>query len=541
MGGEGLMKSPSVLGEADLFTPPRDTPYRRLDIPPPRQVRSGGRSVLEVPIETLTRLAREAFTETAFSLRPARLEGLTAILADPEASENDRFVAASLIRNAMISAEGRLPLCQDTGTASVFAIRGEDIRTGADDAAALAEGARQAYADHALRHSQMLPRGLFEEVNTDTNLPAQVDIAFAPGSEYRLLFVAKGGGSANKTALFQCSPSQLNEGAFESLLRERINGMGVAACPPYRLALVIGGTSPELNLKAVKLASAGAMDGAPATPGGAFYRDRSWEELLRRLARESNWGAQFGGRYLALDARVIRMARHAASLPVGLGVSCSADRNALARIGSDGVFLEALDHDPGRWADALAAAEAPHARRIDLNRPMADILEQLRACRAGQAVRLNGPMVVARDRAHMILRERLRTGAPLPSYFRDHPICYAGPARTPPGMVTGSFGPTTSSRMDEFMEEFMARGGALVTLGKGHRSPAVRAACRTYGGFYLGTIGGAAALLAREHIAAAEVLDFPELGMEAVRRIVVRDLPAFIVYDPFGGSLYPSV
>ncbi len=533
------MNWPVALGESDLFSPASDVPYRRLDVPVPTRIAAGGRVWLEVSPETLTHLAREAFHDIAYYLRPARLDGLATILSDPEASGNDRLVAAGLIRNAMISAEGFLPMCQDTGTATVFALRGENIRTGADDAVALAEGARCAYGENPLRYSQTIPRAMLEDVNTSANLPAQVDIAFSPGDEYRFLFVAKGGGSANKTILFQCVPSLLEETAFESFLVEKINALGVAACPPYRLALVVGGTSAELNLKAVKLASAGAMDGAPTTPGGAFYRDREWEERLLHLARDSGWGAQFGGKYLALEARVIRMARHAASLPIGLGVSCSADRNALARINAEGVFLEALDRQPARLAHVLTGAGPAHARRIDLTQPMSGILEQLRTCRAGQAVLLSGPLIVARDRAHARIRERLRAGAPMPKYFQEHPIYYAGPAKTPPGRVTGSFGPTTASRMDEYMEEFMARGAALVTLAKGHRAPAVREACKRYGGFYLGTIGGAAALVAEDHITASEVLEFADLGMEAVRRIVVRDLPAFVIYDHLGGTIYP--
>jgi len=325
-----------------------------------------------------------------------------------------------------------------------------------------------------------------------------------------------------------------------AFLREKIQALGVSGCPPYRLAVAIGGTSPELNLKAVKLAAAGALDGLPEAPvaGSALYRDRDWEARLLEMARASGWGAQFGGKYLVLEARVIRLARHAGSLPVGLGVSCSADRNILARIGADGVFLEQLDHHPGRLAPALAAAGPTAARRIHLAVPMPEILAQLRECRAGQAVLLSGPMVVARDLAHARIRERLRAGGEMPDYFRNHPVYYAGPAKTPPGLPTGSFGPTTANRMDDFLEEFMARGGALVTVAKGDRGKAARDACRKYGGFYLGTIGGAGALMAKEHITASTVLDFADLGMEAVHRIEVRDLPAFVIYDHQGGRLY---
>lgn len=534
------MTRASVLGEADLFLPPPDTPWRRLDCPPPRLVETGGRRRLWVPPEALEKLAFEAFVDTAYYLRPARNEAVAAILSDPEASANDRFVAAGLLRNAMISAEGLLPMCQDTGTATVFALKGEDVFTGADDAERLAEGARRAFVERPLRYSQLLPLSLFAERNSGNNLPAQINISAVPGAEYRLLFIAKGGGSANRTALFQPPPALLESNALADFLREKINAIGVTGCPPYRLCVVIGGTSAELCLTAVKLASAGAMDGAPVEPGGGpLYRDLEWEARLLEMARASGWGAQFGGKYLAVEARVIRMARHAATLPVGIGVSCSADRNALARIGSDGVFLEALDRNPGRLAGALAAAGPMAARRINLAVPMPEILAQLRECRAGQAVLLSGPLVVARDLAHARLRERLRAGRPLPSYFHDHPIYYAGPAKTPPGRVAGSFGPTTAQRMDEYLEEFMARGASLVTLAKGHRGPAAREACRKYGGFYLGTIGGAGALVAQENIVSDEILDLSELGMEAVHRIVVRDLPAFIIYDHLGGRLYP--
>jgi len=529
-----------ALGEEALFRPAADTPWRRLDAPAPRVVGRGGRRALEIPPETLTALAAEAFRDTAFHVRPARNDALAAILADPEASPNDRFVAIGLLRNAMISAEGLLPMCQDTGTATVFGLKGEDVRTGADDVAALAAGVREAFARHALRYSQMIPRGMFDERNSGDNLPAQIEIGAAPGMEYRLLFIAKGGGSANRTALFQANPAILNEADLSAFLREKVNALGVSGCPPYRLAAAIGGTSPELNLKAVKLAAAGAMDGLPDAPGAgaALYRDRDWEARLLAMARASGWGAQFGGKYLAIEARVVRMARHAGSLPVGLGVSCSADRNALARISADGVFLEQLDHNPGRLTPALAAAGPTAARRIALAVPMAEILAQLRECRAGQAVLLSGPMVVARDLAHARIRERLRAGGALPDYFRNHPVYYAGPAKTPPGLPTGSFGPTTANRMDDYLDEFMALGGSLVTLAKGNRSQAAQDACRKYGGFYLGTIGGAGALMAKEHITASAVLDFADLGMEAVHRIEVRDLPAFVIYDHQGGRLY---
>ncbi len=538
---ESRQGAAQVLGAAELFCPPSDTPWRRLEgLPAPRLLEFGGRRRLEIAPEALTALAAEAFRDSAFHVRPSRNDGLASILSDPEASENDRFVAAGLLRNAMISAEGFLPLCQDTGTATVFALKGEDVCTGGEDAAALAAGAREAFARNALRYSHMLPEGMTRERNSETNLPAQIEIAAAPGAEYRLLFIAKGGGSANRTAFFQATPALLNEEALSDFLDEKIRAIGVSGCPPYRLAVAIGGTSPELNLTAVKLAAAGALDGAPTAPAAraGFYRDRAWEERLMELARASGWGAQFGGRYFALEARVARLARHAASLPIGLGVSCSADRNVLARIGADGIYLEQLDHHPGRLAGALAAARPAAARRVNLAVPMPEILAQLRECRAGQAVLLSGPMVVARDLAHARLRERLRSGGGLPEYFKNHPIYYAGPAKTPPGFTVGSYGPTTANRMDEYLDEFMAAGGSLVTLAKGNRSKAAQEACRKHGGFYLGTIGGAGALMAREHIVASEILDFRELGMEAVQRITVRDLPAFVVYDDRGGRLY---
>lgn len=507
-----------------------------------------GRSVLHIEPAALRRLAREAFRDISFLLRTHQLECWEAILDDPAAADNERFVAAALLKNAAIAAEGWLPMCQDTGTATVVACKGEGVVTGADDVQELEAGIREAYADSHLRFSQVAPLAMFEERNTGSNLPAQIDIHATAGSQYRFLFVAKGGGSSNKTALFQETKALLNEHSLTAFLREKVEALGVAACPPYHLGLVVGGSSPELNLKLLKLATAGALDHLPRTADGTGqpYRDEAWEARLVQIAAETGLGAQFGGRHLALDARVIRCARHAGSCPVSLGVSCSAHRNALAYVGPEGIFVEQLDSDPARFLpraletlDRMTGSPAGH--RIHLDRPMEEIRDQLSRCPVGAMVLLSGPLIVARDVAHARFYELLKTDQPLPEYLSRHPIYYAGPAETPPGHVIGSFGPTTAQRMDVYLPEFMARGLSLVTLAKGNRAPSVTAACQSHGGFYLGTIGGAAALIAREHIVESEVVDHADLGMEAVRRIEVRDLPAFLLIDDQGDHLYRSV
>ncbi len=501
----------------------------------------GGREFLLVEPRALTMLAEEAFHDVSFYFRTRHLEGLAGILDDPKSSQNDRFVAAALLKNAIIAAEGLLPTCQDTGTANIIAHKGERVLTGVNDVRWLARGVFDAYAENNLRYSQVVPASMFDEENTGTNLPAQVDITAEPGADYTFLFVAKGGGSSNKTSLYQENKSLLtSEMRLEGFLAEKIKSIGVAACPPYRLAVVIGGTSPEMCLKTVKLASTGYLDDLVTKPGapGEAYRDLAWEKRVLALAQANGLGAQFGGKYFALEARVIRLPRHAGSLPVGIGVGCNADRNAKAKITRRGVFLETLDRDPARFLPKLDRIEGEAGVPIDLDRPMDDIVAEFARHPVGTRVSLNGLLVVARDIAHARLKKILDEGKPLPEYFTTHPVYYAGPAKTPKGMPSGSFGPTTAQRMDGYIAEFMKAGASRVTLAKGNRSPAVIDACRESNGIYLGTIGGAAALVAKEHIRSSEVIDFPDLGMEAVHMIRVVNLPAFIIYDNKGHNLY---
>jgi fumarate hydratase, class I len=518
--------------------------FRRLDCDGVRIETFAGRNILHIQPHALHQLAREAFADVSFLLRTSHLEGWAAVLDDPATSANDRFVAAALLKNAALSAEGILPLCQDTGTATVVGFKGESVHTGSDDAAAIAAGIRETYATRYLRFSQAAPLTMFDERNTGDNLPAQIDLYAAPGEEYQFLFLAKGGGSSNKTSLFQETKALLNEESFTKFLREKVKALGVAACPPYHLGLVVGGTSPEFNLKMLKLATAGALDHLPRTADGSGepYRDHVWEERLMEIAAETGLGAQFGGKYLALSARVIRCARHGGSCPVSLGVSCSAHRNALARITADGVFLEEFDRNPARFLpkalDVLQKAEGAATASINLDRPIRKICQLLTHFRPGTLVLLSGTMIVARDAAHARFYELLKQGRPLPEYLLRHPIYYAGPSETPPGCVIGSFGPTTAQRMDGYLAEFMAHGTSLITLAKGNRSAAVTEACCAHGGFYLGTIGGAAALLAKENIVADEIIDYADLGMEAVRRVQVKNLPAFVIVDDKGNNLY---
>jgi len=524
-----------------LFPMKRETVKYRKIRDGVRTMKSGGRTFLRVEPAALTLLAEEAFTDVAFFFRTRHLENLAAILGDPAASENDRFVAGALLRNAAISAEGELPTCQDTGTATVVAYKGEAVLTGADDTRYLARGVFKAYARNNLRYSQVAPLGMLDEENTGTNLPPQVDIYSRPGSEYRFLFVAKGGGSSNKTSLYQENKSLLqSEQSLAGFLGEKIKAIGVAACPPYRLAVVIGGTSPEMTLKTVKLASAGYLDDLTTVPTGkgSAYRDLDWEARVLELARANGLGAQFTGKYFALETRVIRAPRHAGSLPVGIGVSCNADRNIKGKITRAGVFLEKLDRNPGRFLARLEKLDFGPGIPIDLDRPIEAIIADLSQYSVGTRLVLNGTLIVARDIAHARLKKMLDEGRPLPAYFRAHPVYYAGPAKTPRGLPSGSFGPTTAQRMDGYIADFMKAGASRVTLAKGNRAEAVIEACRLSNGFYLGTIGGAAALMAKEHILESEVVDFADLGMEAVRRIRVRDLPAFIIYDNKGNSLY---
>ncbi|MCX6561062.1 MAG: FumA C-terminus/TtdB family hydratase beta subunit [Candidatus Aminicenantes bacterium] len=518
---------------------PDKAAYRKVAGSGARRVVCGGRAYWSIPAGVLTRLAREAFEDLAFYLRPSFLEKLAAILKDPAASDNDRFVARALLRNAVIAAEGELPLCQDTGTINVFGRKGHRVLTDGQDEEALVRGAAGVYRERNLRYSIMAPATVLDETNTGSNLPAQVDLAAAEGVEYKFLFMAKGGGSSNKTLLFQETKALLNEKSLQAFLVEKIAALGVAACPPYRVAVVVGGLSPEMTLKTVKLATAGYLDGLPrrgSKRGGAF-RDRAWEERMLAIARETGLGAQFGGRHLAHETRFIRLPRHAGSCPVAIGVGCNADRNLKAKITAEGVFLEAVERNPARFLTG-AEAGAPAGTPVDLNRPMPEILKALAALPVGTLVRLSGPLVVARDIAHARLKEQLDKAGSVPDYLKKHPVYYAGPAKTPRGYASGSFGPTTAQRMDVYLADLMKAGGSLVTLAKGNRAAGVTEACKTFGGFYLGTIGGAAALMAKEFIVASEVIDYADLGMEAVRRIVVKDLPAFVVCDDKGGNLY---
>jgi fumarate hydratase class I len=514
------------------------TRWERISREGVRTARGGGRTWLEVDPAALTLLSREAFARLAHFLRPAFLKSIAAILGDAGASDNDRFVAHAILRNAAIAAEGVLPLCQDTGTALILGAKGAGVRTDGRDEEALSRGVAEAYTGRALRASQMAPLTLFDEVNTGDNLPAQIDLAAGPGDDYRFLFMAKGGGSSNKTALFQETKALLDEARLTAFLREKVRALGVAACPPYRIAVVVGGTSPELCLKAVKLASAGALDGLPPRGNrrGDPFRDRGWERRVLDLARETGLGAQFGGKHLAHEVRFLRLPRHAGSCPVGIGVSCNADRHLRGRIAAGGLFLEALERNPARYLKRGLPERA--SAKVDLCESMNAIRRSLSAHSVGALLSLSGPLVVARDIAHARLRRRLAETGDLPDYLKRHPVYYAGPARTPEGHVTGSFGPTTARRMDSYLAEFMEAGASLVTLAKGDRTPAAAEACRAHGGFYLGTLGGAGALIAGECVTRSEVIDFADLGMEAVRRIEVRDLPAFLVIDARGRNLY---
>jgi fumarate hydratase, class I len=530
---------------------PDATEYRRLDLAPGRTVEAAGRTFLEIEPATLTALVREAVADISHHLRPAHLAQLRAIVDDPEASGNDRFVATDLLRNACVSAGGVLPMCQDTGTAIVVGKRTETVLTGGNDEEAISRGVFEAYDGLNLRYSQMAPTSFWEERNTGTNLPAQVELYAAPGTEprYELLVMAKGGGSANKTFLYQETKALLNPRRLAAFLEEKLRGLGTAACPPYHLAIVVGGLSAELTLKAAKLASARYLDTLPESGSGLgnAFRDRDLEQQVLELTRDFGIGAQFGGKYFCHDVRVIRLPRHGASLPVGIAVSCSADRQAKAKITPEGVFLEQLEHDPARFLPDVTEAQlsgsgddAGEVVRIDLSRPMAQIREQLSALPVKTRVSLTGTLVVARDIAHAKIAERLDAGEPMPDYLRDHPVYYAGPAKTPEGYASGSFGPTTAGRMDSYVEQFQAAGGSLVMLAKGNRSKQVTTSCATYGGFYLGSIGGPAARLAQDCIRSVEVLEYPELGMEAIWKIEVEDFPAFVVVDDKGNDFFAA-
>ena len=535
---------------------PDTTPWRRLPIDGVRSLSIEGKNLLRIAPDVLSELALAAFHDVSHLLRPAHLASLRAILDDPEASANDRFVALDLLKNANIAAGGVLPMCQDTGTAIVFGKKGQRVWVDGDEEEALSWGVHRTYTETNLRYSQMAPLSMFQEVNTGNNLPVQFDIMAAPGEdhadEFHLMFVAKGGGSANKTFLFQETRAILTPDGLAKFLETKLKTLGTSACPPYHLAIVIGGTSAELTLKTVKLASTKWLDALPTSgdASGHAFRDLELEQLVLRISRDLGIGAQFGGKYFCHDVRVVRLPRHGASLPVGIGVSCSADRQIKAKVTADGVFLEQLETDPARYLPDLPAGDvstrqsgdaADSAIAIDLDRPMAEIRAELSRHPVKTRLSLTGTLVVARDIAHARLAQRLDNGQSLPDYLKQHPVYYAGPAKTPDGMATGSFGPTTAGRMDSYVAAFQAAGGSLVMLAKGNRSNAVRQACRTHGGFYLGSVGGAAARLAQDCIRRVDLLEFPELGMEAVWRIEVEDFPAFIIIDDKGNDFYDGL
>jgi fumarate hydratase class I len=523
---------------------PDTVEYRKLDSEGVSTAELDGRTVLRVRPEALTRLTAEAMDDVAHLLRGSHLAQLRRILEDPEASDNDRFVALELLRNASISAGRVLPGCQDTGTAIVIGHKGENVFTGCDDAEAISRGIHETYTQKNLRYSQLAPLDMYTEKNTGTNLPAQIEIYADPGDEYHLLFVAKGGGSANKTFLYQETKALLNPESLLTFVAEKIRTIGTAACPPYHLALVVGGTSAELTLKTVKLASARYLDALPTSGNelGRAFRDLDIEEKVQKLCNEVGIGAQFGGKYFAHDVRVIRLPRHGASCPVGLGVSCSADRQILAKITRDGMFLEQLETDPARYMPDVTDDElGGTVVAIDLNRPMAEVLSELSQHPVATRLSLSGPLIVGRDIAHAKLKERLDRGEGLPQYVKDHAIYYAGPAKKPEGYASGSFGPTTAGRMDSYVDLFQDHGGSMVMLAKGNRSPQVRDACKKHGGFYLGSIGGPAARLAEHCIKKVEVVEYEELGMEAIWRIEVEDFPAFIVTDDKGNDFYADL
>jgi fumarate hydratase class I len=499
---------------------------------------------LKVSPQAITLLTEHAMHDIAHLLRTSHLQQLASILKDPEASDNDRFVALDLLKNAGIAAGGVLPMCQDTGTAIVKAKKGQRVFTGGNDEEAISRGIYNTYLTSNLRYSQLAPLSMFEEVNTDTNLPAEIKIAAVDGDEYKFLFIAKGGGSANKSYLFQESKALLNEKTLLPWLFDKMKTLGTAACPPYHLAIVIGGTSAEFAVETAKLASTHYLDSLPTSgsKAGHAFRDIELEAKVLKLAQQTGIGAQFGGKYFCHDVRVIRLPRHGASCPIAMAVSCSADRQALGKITADGVFLEVLETDPARFLPEVTTNELDsEVVAIDLNQPMSEIRDTLSKYPVKTRVMLSGPMVVARDIAHAKIKERLDAGEGLPQYMKDHCVYYAGPAKTPEGMASGSFGPTTAGRMDSYVAEFQAAGGSFVMLAKGNRSRQVTDACNTYGGFYLGSIGGPAARLAQDCITKVEVLEYAELGMEAVWKIEVHDFPAFIVVDDKGNDFFDAV
>jgi len=523
---------------------PDDTAYRLLTTDHVAVADFDGHEIVSVDPAGLTLLAREAMRDASFFLRTKHLEQVAAILDDPESSPNDRGVAMAMLRNAEVAAEGVLPLCQDTGTATVYAKKGQQVWTGGGDEEALTRGVFETYARENLRYSQTIPLTMYEEKNSGNNLPAQIDLHAVAGAEYKFLFVAKGGGSANKTYLFQETKALLNREKLIPWLTEKMKTLGTAACPPYHLSFVIGGTSAESNLKTVKLASTGYLDGLPAQGNatGQAFRDLDLEEELLKAAQQTGIGAQFGGKHFALDVRVVRLPRHGASCPVGMGVSCSAHRNVKAKINREGIWIEELERNPGRFIpERYRARREDGAVAVNLNRPMAEVLAQLTQHPVKTRLSLTGTLIVARDIAHARIKERLDRGEGMPQYLKDHPVYYAGPAKTPEGLPSGSFGPTTAGRMDPYVDLFQSHGGSMIMIAKGNRSRQVTDACKKHGGFYLGSIGGPAAVLAKENIKKVELLEYPELGMEAIYRIEVEDFPAFILVDDKGNDFFESL
>jgi fumarate hydratase class I len=521
-----------------------DTEYRLVTTDGISVERALGREFLQIEPAVLTELTSAAMHDIAHLLRPAHLSQLRSILDDPEASPNDKFVAGDLLKNACIAAGGILPMCQDTGTAIVMGKRGQHVLTDGRDEEHIARGVYDAYTKLNLRYSQLAPLTMWEERNTGSNLPAQIELYATNGAEYKFLFMAKGGGSANKSYLYQETKAVLSPARMATFLDEKIRSLGTAACPPYHLAIVVGGTSAEYALKTAKYASAKYLDALPTSGSmdAHGFRDVELEQQVLDITRKAGIGAQFGGKYFCHDVRVIRLPRHGASCPVAIAVSCSADRQARAKISGNGVFLERLETDPARYLPDITETEVhSDVVRIDLSRPMSEIRAELSRYPIKTRLALTGPMVVARDIAHAKINELLDAGQPMPAYLRDHAVYYAGPAKTPDGYASGSFGPTTAGRMDSYVDKFQAAGGSLVMLAKGNRSPAVTAACKAHGGFYLGSIGGAAAKLAKDCITKVEVLEYPELGMEAVWRIEVRDFPAFVVVDDKGNDFFADV
>ncbi len=515
------------------------TKYRLLTKEFVSTVETDGRKILKVAPEGLELLAREAFADVSFYLRASHLEKVRAILEDPEATDNDRFVAHTMLINQVVSAEGELPTCQDTGTAIVIGKKGENVYTGVNDAKYISKGIYDTFLNRNLRYSQVVPFSMLEEKNTGTNLPGQIDIYAEEGNKYEFLFITKGGGSANKTFLYQQTKALLTDEALTKFVKDKIKDLGTSACPPYHLALVIGGTSAESTLSTVKKASAGYLDHLPTkgNEGGQAFRDLEWEEKVLKICQESGIGAQFGGKYFVHDVRVIRLPRHAASCPVGLGVSCSADRNIKAKITEEGIFVEELEKNPRRFLPERAPELAAPVE-IDLDRPMEEVLAELSKYPVKTRLNLKGTLIVARDIAHAQIKKMIDEGKAMPEYFKKHPVYYAGPAKTPKGMASGSFGPTTAGRMDSYVDQFQSLGGSMIMVAKGNRSQEVTDACKKHGGFYLGSIGGPAAVLAKESIKLVEIVDFEELGMEAVRKIYVENFPAFIIVDDKGNDFF---